>query len=67
MTDQPAPPSIEVVSLKTESRLIVVPKANERQWVDAPEPGTYLDPFDGKLRRCRSHRSWWRNSPGGYR
>lgn len=48
----------------TEPERVVVPKAKERQWVDAPEPGTYLDPFTGQLKRCRPRRRWWREIPG---
>jgi len=59
MTNQPAPRYVEVVSLKAESNRIVVPKATERQFVDAPEPGFVLDPVSGKYRRARPGRRAW--------
>jgi len=43
-----------------EPGVVRVPKP-ERQFVDAPEPGTYRDPFDGKLKRQRKRQGseWW--------
>ena len=59
MTDKPSPRYVEVVSLRDESRHIVMPKAQERQLVDAPEPGFVLDPVTGKYRRARPGRRAW--------
>ena len=60
MSDQTPPRYVEVVSLVTEPGRIVLPKATERQWVDAPEPGFVLDPNTGKARRARPprRRAW---------
>ena len=41
-----------------EPRRIIVPKAKERQWVDAIEPGFYRDPETGKVHRSRRRRAW---------
>lgn len=62
MTDQPTTQWVEVVSLVAEPRHVVVPKSKQRQWVDAPEPGTHLDPFTGRLKRTRPGRRWWAGS-----
>jgi hypothetical protein len=67
MTGKPAPRYVEVVSLADARTQIVVPKAKERQWVDAIEPGFYRDPENGKVYRSRPRRRWWREIPGGER
>ncbi|POR42692.1 hypothetical protein [Methylobacterium sp. V23] len=49
------------VTLTDEAPKVVrIPKA-ERLFVDAPEPGTYRDPFTGKLMRLRKRQGseWW--------
>ena len=56
MSKQTPPRYVEVVSLRAEPNHFVLPKAKERQWVDAPEPGFVLDPDTGKARRARLHR-----------
>ncbi|WP_267359843.1 MULTISPECIES: hypothetical protein [unclassified Methylobacterium] len=56
MSDQSVPRYVEVVSLRAEPNHFVLPKAKERQWVDAPEPGFVLDPNTGKARRTRPRR-----------
>lgn len=42
-----------------EPRRVVVPKAKERQFVDAIEPGFYRDPETGKVYRSRPRRRAW--------
>ncbi|WP_267424905.1 hypothetical protein [Methylobacterium sp. GC_Met_2] len=58
--EHPAHRYVEVVSLRAEPARIVVPKATDRQWVDAPEPGFVLDPSTGRARRARPprRRTW---------
>ena len=40
--------------------VVHVPKP-EREFVDAPEPGTYRDPITGRLYRQRLRSEWWGN------
>lgn len=42
---------------------IVIPKAEERQFWDAPEPGFYRDPETGTLHRTRRNRRLTRKKP----
>jgi len=52
------PPPIQSTP-RVEPVRVVVPKAKERQFVDAPEPGFVLDPDTSKYRRARPGRRAW--------
>lgn len=53
MTDLPR---VLITSKPTE---VVRLEKSSRQFVDAPEPGTYRDPITGRLYRQRPRSEWW--------
>lgn len=52
---------VERVYLRGDASGTVLVTKPSRSVVDAPEPGTYRDPFTGKLRWEREKSKWWGN------